>query len=344
MKTTFKTLVSALALLAAVSCGNNKKAAEKAAVEVKDVIPSVTVQTVHIQDVPQIGTYTSTVQANIVNNIAPQSPLRIKKILVEVGDFVTKGQKVAEMDVVNLNTTRLQLINDSTELSRLKELYATGGISQSDYEAAELGYKVRKSSYENLLENTILRAPISGVITARNYDAGDMFMSAQPLYTVQQITPVKLLVGISEKDYTKVKKGDEVTLTTEAFKDQVFKGRIQRIHPTIDAATHTFNVEVVVSNADRKLRPGMYATVNVNYGVNKSVVVPDVALVKQQGSGDRFAYVLQPDGTVKFKKVVMGVQTGKDVEILSGLEDGDQVVTEGHLRIKDGVKVQVANK
>ena len=84
-------------------------------------------------------------------------------------------------------------------------------MSQSDFEAAELGYKVRKTNYQNLLENTILRSPINGFVTARNFDVGDMFAMSAPLFTVQQVVPVKLLVGISENEYTKVKKGDVVS-------------------------------------------------------------------------------------------------------------------------------------
>ena len=154
------------------------------------------------QDVKQNGTYSATVQAFAVNNIAPQSGSRIQKINVEVGDFVGKGQILAEMDRVQLDQAKLRLTNAETELARRKQLYEQGGVAQSDYEAAELNCKVSKSTYDNLLENTILRSPISGVVSARNYDRGDMYAMAAPIFTVQQIVPVKLLVGISEADYT----------------------------------------------------------------------------------------------------------------------------------------------
>lgn len=267
--------------------------------------------------------------------------MRIKDIKVEIGDFVKAGQVVAEMDAINLQQTRLQMVNDSTEYSRLEGLYEAGGLSKSDLDAMELKYNVSRSSYENLLENTVLLSPVDGVISARNYDKGDMFSLGQPIYTVEQITPVKLLVGISEVDYTKVHVGDKVDIAVDAFPGKTFQGSISRLYPTIDPATHTFTVEIVVGNADRMLRPGMYAKVTVLFGVNRSVVVPDEAIVKQVGSGDRFVYVLNADSTVTYTKVIPGRRMNYTYEILSGLDDGATVVTEGQVRLKSGIKVKV---
>lgn len=305
------------------------------------VTPKVSVVAATMREVPQNGVYTSTVMPNAVNNIAPQSVNRIKSINVEIGDFVSAGQVVARMDVLNLDQAKLQMVNDSTELARIKSLYEVGGVSKSDLDAITLSYKVRKAAYENLLENTVLRSPISGVITARNYDKGDMFGMGQPIFTVQQITPVKLLVAISESEYTKVKKGQKVTLVVDALPGESFDGTISRLYPTMDAATHTFNVEVKVPNYNRRLRPGMYAKVTVNFGKNNSVIIPDKAVVRQQGAGDKFVYILNEDNTVTFKKVSLGVRLGNEYEVLSGVQEGDRVVTDGQLRIRDGVEVEV---
>ena len=302
----------------------------------------MTVVTVGKQEVPQTSVYTSSVEPYAKNNIAPQTSMRISKINVEVGDFVRAGQILAEMDRLQLQQAELQMKNNETEYNRLKGLYDAGGLSKSDLDAIELSYKVSKTNYDNLLQNTILRSPINGVVTARNYDKGDMFSMGQPIYTVEQIVPVKLLVGISESDYSKVKKGNEVNITVDAFPGKVFVGKINRIYPTINESTHTFDVEVIVPNKDNVLRPGMYARVTVQFGVNNSVVVPDTAIVKQTGSGERFVYVLNADGTVTYQNVKLGRRIDSKYEILSGVEDGAKVVTEGQVRLKDGIKVAVA--
>lgn len=342
MKTIFRTSIITLSLVMAASCGNNTEQTTQTSAQVaEEVIPTVSVAQVFKQEVPQMSTYTSTVQAYVRNNIAPQSGNRIKKINVEIGDFVKKGQVLAEMDQIQLQQAELQMRNNEVEYTRLKGLYEVGGLSKSDLDAIEMAYKVSKTSYENLLENSILRSPINGVVTARNYDVGDMYAMSAPVFTVEQITPVKLLVAVSESDYSKVKKGDSVELTADALPGKTFTGKIKRIYPTIDPATRTFNVEVVVNNSKRTLRPGMFARVTVTFGISNNVVIPDVAVVKQQGSGERFVYVLNQDGTVTYQKVVLGRRMGAEYEVLEGLSDGATVVTGGQIRLKDGIKVEV---
>ena len=330
----------AAAVIMTAGCGNTStKKAE--AVEVPVADPTVSVAQVFVREVPQEAVYTSTVQAYVKNNIAPQMAGRITKINVEIGDFVKEGQVLAEIDKAQLLQAQLQLQNQEVELQRLKTLYEEGGLSQSDYDAIELQYNVAKTQVDNLIENTTLRSPINGVVSARNYDVGDMYAMSMPIFTVEQIVPVKLLIGVSETDYSKVKKGDSVTVTADAIPDKTFYGKVNRIYPTVDPATRTFTVEVKIDNSYRTLRPGMFARATVNFGSNNNVVIPDVAVVKQQGSGERFVYVLNEDNTVTYKKVVLGRRMGAEYEVLEGLQDGDKIVIGGQIRLKDGVKVIV---
>lgn len=331
----------AAALVAAVSCGNGSKKVAGTTEAAVDMTPVVSVEKVFVREVPQTATYTSTVQSYVKNNIAPQMAGRINKINVEIGDNVKKGQILAEMDKSQLLQAQLQLANQEVELQRLKALYDAGGISKSDYDAVEMSYNIAKTQVENLVENTILRSPVDGVVTARNYDAGDMFAMSAPIYVVEQIKPVKILVAISESEYTKVKKGDSVEIVADALPGITFYGKIEKIYPTIDPTTRTFNVEVVVANNYSTLRPGMFARVKIDFGANNNVVIPDVAVVKQQGSGERFVYVLNADGTVEYRKIVLGRRMGKEYEVLEGLSDGDKIVTGGQIRLKDGIKVIV---
>ena len=341
-----KIIIPILAALAVVSCGGRGNGAQQQPAGFPgapgaDVTPSVEVVSASARDVDQESTYSSTVEAYATNNIMPQTGARIRKINVEVGDYVVKGQVLAEMDRFQLEQLELQIQNDDVEYARLKGLYEEGGVSQSDFEAAELGYKVRKTNYQNLLENTILRSPINGYVTARNFDVGDMFAMSAPLFTVQQVVPVKLLVGISESEYTKVKKGDVVTLSVDALPGRTFTGKVNRLYPTINALTHTFNAEVLVQNADRALRPGMFARVKVTFGTNHRVVLPDQCIVKQEGTGQKFVYLLNSDGTVSYVPVTLGRHIGAEYEIIDGVQEGDQVVRKGQATLKDGVKVIV---
>ncbi len=326
-------------LLAA--CGNKEQGNTTASPQQAAVAPVVGVVTATAEDVELNTTFTSNVEPYATNNIVSQTAGRILSINVEVGDKVRKGQLLAKMDDVNLTKTRMQFVNDSTELGRLTELYKIGAVSQADYDLAKLSLEITKKTYNNLLENTYLRSPINGVVTARNYDKGDMYSMALPIFVVEQIVPVKMLINISESYFTQVHQGMEFDIEVDAYPGEVFKGKVNLIYPTVNAATHTFPVEVVAQNADQRLRPGMFARVTACFGINHSVVVPDVAVVKQQGSGEHFIYVLNADNTVTYTKVELGRRLGARYEILSGINEGDNIVTEGQARLKNGGEVQV---
>ena len=337
MKPIFAIKLAAIVSLAALSACSGGRKVEQAPVQ-EQKTPLVEAYTSALQIVPQTRILSSTVQANIINNISPQTAGRIIKLNVEIGDFVKAGQVLAEIDRVQLDQAALRLKNEETELERSRQLYSEGGISQSDLEAME----VSKSSYDNLLENTVLRSPVNGVVTARNYDRGDMYSMSSPIYTVQQITPVKLLVAVSESDYTKVKKGDKAVIVTDALPGEEFTGEVIRLYPVMDAATHTFNVEIQVRNSSARLRPGMYARVTLNLGNNNSIVIPDQAVIKQQGSGQKSVFVIKDDNTVESRIVTLGRYFDNQYEILSGLSEGDRVVVKGHASLKVGDKVEVA--
>lgn len=327
--------ISAVAFL--TSCGEEVTTQQA----VKEENPKVTVEKVHAEYVSQLSTYPTTVEADIVNNIAPQSASRINAIYVEVGDHVKKGQTLAVMDEVNLEKSHLQMVNDSINYGRIKELHEIGAASQSDYESMTLAYDVSKRTYKNLLENTILKSPSSGIVTARNYDKGDMYAMAMPLFVIQDITPVKMLINISESNYSKIEKGMEVDIVADAYQGEVFKGKVNIIYPAIDAMTHTFPVEIVVENNNERLRPGMFVRVTVNYGDNYRVVVPDRAVMKQVGSGEQYVYVMHNDHTVTYSVVETGRRMGDKYEIISGVDDGATVITSGQSKLRNGITVDV---
>ena len=341
MKYTKLSIITFAAALLMTACGQKDTKTATTGQEAPKAAPVVSVVTAQAEDVDITNTFTSNIEPFATNNIVSQTAGRIVSINAEVGQKVRKGQVLAKMDDVNLAKTRMQYINDSTELHRLTELYNIGAVSQADYDMVKLSLNVTKKTYENLAENTYLRSPINGVVTARNYDKGDMYSMAQPIFVVEQIQPVKMLVNVSESLFTQVSKGMEFDITVDAYPGEIFKGKVNLLYPTVNAATHTFPVEVICENKDQRLRPGMFARVTANFGTNHHVVIPDVAVVKQQGSGEHFVYVLKPDNTVKYTLVELGKRMGNRYEIISGINEGDRIVTEGQIRLKDGVNVTV---
>lgn len=331
-----KTLsLGALALLA-VACDNKSEKAAGAAQQDK---VQVKIAKVTSEDVAQTETYTATVESDVKNNIAPNTPYRIEKIYVEVGDRVHKGQVLVQLDASNLRQLKLQLENQKVEFKRTEQLYQVGGASKAEYDNAKLQLDVYSTQLRQLTENTQLVSPINGVVTARNYDDGDMY-GGNPVLTIEQLNPVKVLVNISEVYYKKVSNGMPVDIQLDAYEDEVFSGKVTIVYPTIDEATHTFPVEVTINNTNQKVRPGMFARATVNFGVKNHVLVPDEALVKQIGAGDRYVYV-HKGGKVSYNKVELGKHIGNKYEILSGVNPGDEVVVAGQSRLANGKEVEV---
>ena len=341
MKKSFQLAAVLVAAMLGACSGGEEKKAETTAAETVIEKPTVKLATVTSRDVEQIGEFTATVEAEAKNNIAPTSPGRISKIFVEVGDQVRKGQKLVQMDAANLTQLKLQLDNQETEFKRVDELYKVGGASKAEWDAAKTNLDVRRSSYENLLENTQLVSPLNGVVTARNFDNGDLYTSTQmPVLVVEQIAPVKLMVNVSEPNYPKVTKGMAVKVKLDVYEGEEFEGKVSLVYPTIDAATHTFPVEITLANANQRVRPGMFARVTMNFGSKNHVVVPDMAIVKRAGSGDRYVYVYN-NGKVSYNKVELGRRMGSEYELISGVDNNSQVVIAGQNRLADGVEVEV---
>lgn len=337
MKTTNKIIIF-LSLILLTACG--KKDAAKDAAAALETKPNVKVQQVLTRDVEQVYEFTATVEPVVKNSINPTSPGRIRQIFVEVGDQVSKGQRLAQMDGVNLQNSENQIENFKRIYSRVSELHAVGGASQQELDNAKLQLNVAETNLKNLQENTMLLSPISGMITARNYDNGDMYSGQMPILTVMQINPVQLKINVSETFFSRVKKGMPVEVNLDVYEGETFSGKISLIYPTIDERTRTFPVEIQLSNPGNKVRPGMFARVNINFGVLSRVVVPDLAIVKQAGSGARYVYVYK-GGKVSYQPVELGRRLNAEYEVITGVQSGAQVVVSGQSKLSDGVEVKV---
>lgn len=328
-----------IALAAALLCSCNSSETNTTVEALQVAKPNVKVARVTNEDVAQTIRLATTVEAKVKNNIIPSSPLRIEKILVEVGDNVKEGQKLVLLDDSNLEQLRLQVENLRIEYNRIAELYKVGGASESQLDAAKTSLEVNERALQNRLENTVLVSPISGVVSARNYDNGDMY-GGSPILVIEQITPVKMKINVSEQYYSKIKEGNNVELQFQTYGDEVFNGKVSIVYPTIDAATHTFGVEITLANSDRRVRPGMFGNATINFGAAQHVVVPDAAVIKQAGSGDYYVYTYK-DGKVSYDKVELGKRMGNRYELISGIENNALVVTAGQATLANGMEVNV---
>lgn len=342
-----------LAALALTACSGKDEKKNASAEE--NTLPVVKVAQVDLRTVDQIGTYTATVEAQIVNNISSSMPNRIKQIFVDEGQQVSAGQKVAVLDDVNtfsyetqVDNAKANLRNVEVNYNRAVELLKIGGGTKQQVDNMEIQLVNAKNqlaqaerTLRNARENTVLTSPISGVVTARNYDPGDMTGSL-PILTVARVNPVKIVINVTESELPRVHKGMPVDIRFDTYGDEVFKGVVSTVMPTVDTQSRTFGVEISVPNSDSKIRPGMFGRATLNLGTAERVVVPDQAVVKQQGSGNQYIYVLKSDGTVSYNQVQLGQRLGAEYELISGVEPGSKVVVSGQSKLANGTKVEVA--
>lgn len=330
-------------------CTGKEKEEEKT-----DERPVVKVESVDERDVEQMATYTATVEPENINNITSSAPGRIKQILVDEGVRVSKGQRLVVLDDVNTTTYELQvetarasLRNIETDYNRAVELYKIGGGTKQTVDQMEtqlINARNTLASAErtlrNVRENTVLTSPINGIVTARNYDPGDM-PGQLPIVTVAEINPVKIVVNVSETELSNVHKGMKADITFDTYPDQHFTGTVTMVSPTVDTSSRTFGVEITVPNPDSRILPGMFGRVSMQFGVARHVVVPDKAVVKQPGSGNHYVYVYK-DGRVSYNKVELGQRIGSHYELVSGVDPGSQVVVSGMAKLANDMEVQLA--
>ena len=319
------------------SCSSSSKKSEE---KTSDTARLVEVASAEMRALSLSEEFTAQLEAKVLNNITSQAGGRLKQLLVKVGDRVSAGQPVARMEPTQSLQAQLQLADAKSNYARMDELYKVGGISKAQWEQAKSALEQAKLAYNHAAENTVLRSPITGFVTAKNYDNGDMTSPQLPVVVIQQIAPVKAAIGVSEQYYASLKKGTTASLTVDALGDETFSGKVTNIFPTLDPTTHTVSTEIEIANKENKLRPGMYARVHLDFGSREALTIPDKAVVRQAGTGARYVYVFS-EGKAIYRAVELGAQQGDYYEVLSGLNAGDQVIISAPSTLKNGLSVRV---
>ncbi|MBQ4500118.1 MAG: efflux RND transporter periplasmic adaptor subunit [Alistipes sp.] len=337
-----KKVVMLMAAAAMVACGSqgDKKAAQS---NVADEVITVKTALAETMTVELTETYTSEILPYKENDITPAAQgLHIDKISVDVGDRVYAGQVVVVLDQTTLKQQELNLATTQDNYDRMVPVHEAGGISDQQITQMKNTLDLQKEVVENLRKNSTIKSPISGVVTARNFEPGDLFAS-MPILHIMQINKLKVMANVSEQYFPIVKVGQKVEIEVDIFPGEKFEGTVSRINPALDAATRTFSVEVTIPNANERLRPGMYARTTFNMGQREGVVIDDVAVQKQAGSSERYVYVIK-DGVAEYRFVKDGRRVGTKVDITNGLAAGEEVAITSFTRLADGKKVEVKNE
>lgn len=337
-----KSLIMLIAAVAMTACASNDKNNEQTA-EVVEAAVLVKSATAELQTINLTETYTSEIKPYKENDVTPAvAGLHISEIKVDVGDHVTKGQVIVVMDQTTLKQQEINLATMQDNYDRMLPVHKAGGISDQQIVQLENQLNLQKEVVANLRKNSTISSPLTGVVTARNFESGDLFAQA-PILHIMQINQLKVKANISEQFFTTVKVGQKVTIETDLFPGEQFEGKVSRINPALDAATRTFGVEITIPNAKERLRPGMFARATFNMGERESVMIPDQALQKQVGSSERYVYVIK-DGVAEYRFVKDGRRVGNLIEITDGLQAGEEVATTSFTHLMTGKKVEIKNE
>jgi membrane fusion protein (multidrug efflux system) len=186
----------------------------------------------------------------------------------------------------------------------------------------------------------VIRAPFSGWDSLRNISAGAVVTSGTEIATISDISTIKLDFPVPETLLSALKPGLTIDARSAAYPDQPFRGQIATIDPVIDPNTRAVTVRARLPNPDGRLKPGMLLTVAIEMAPRMSLSVPELAVVGE--GGRRFVYAVGPDGTARRTEVRVGIRSNGRMEILAGLKPGQRVVTDGVVKVSDGMKVNLA--
>lgn len=273
---------------------------------------------------------------------------RIVRVFVDEGDYVRVGQTVATIkkDAIEVDMTQAQnnLQNAVIDNQRYENAYKTGGVTKQQLDNSRLQLKNAKAAVNAQgirVSDTNVRATISGVINKRYIEPGSVVAPGTQMFDIVNVSKLKLQVTVTENEIVNLKVGQSVKVLASVFSDREFVGKISFIAPKADASLN-FPVEIEVSN-NKDLKAGMYGTAvfstkdDVNAGKNM-LVIPSDAFVNGISSGQVFVV---NNNVVKLTKVVIGRTIGTNVEVISGINDGAEIVTSGQINLKDGAKVKV---
>lgn len=345
MKLTKLVLIPLLFLLMLNSCGKeevNNQVDNNISIPIE--ISNVKISNIQ-RDIELIGTLSASKEANL----GAQTTGRIQKIYVEEGTRVKEGDLLFEMDDTQLTQAKIQFQVSKDSYDRLKPLYESGSIPQSQFDQVKAAYESAEKTYQLLLSNTQFRAPFYGVITSKRLNEGEIFLlapggaGAPSVVSLMQINPLKLLVNISEINFRDIKLNQNVEIYSDLYPNKRYKGNINKINPAINPLTRTFEVEIKIPNPNEELRPGMFVRAKIIIGTTEGIIIQRSAALKQLGTSAYYAFVIE-DNKAKRVELKLGKEFDSVVEITSGLFEGDKLVTKGQALLKDGTKVEIKAK
>lgn len=327
--------------------GGDKKKDKKDKDE-EEVVP-VPVELARAETRPIAAFYraSSFVEADRQVSLVAKTVGRVRKVDVEEGDWVKQGDVLAQLENdredIRLRQEELRLDEKERELTRAKSLLEQNLVTQENFDAARSAFELAKTERDFAavaLEDTYIRAPFDGQITARLVVPGQHINVSEPLFTLVDFTPLRVRVALPEAVARKVQAGDRVQLVTEA-REETYPAVVERIAPVVDPSTSTVRLTLLVDGENEGLRVGGFVKVRITTDTHADALsIPKVALVEEGAL--RSVFVAEADSVRKIE-IRTGLWDDSSIEVLDGIREGDYVVALGQGGLRTGSKIEVLN-
>lgn len=335
----------------------------------------VEVSPVELGSLEQSLSYNGDVEAECEVRVFSKVPDRIEKLYVDESAVVRKGNPLADILATTLEqalrgaeaellAAQAQEANLRVELERYRQMLGKSAVSQQQFDAIDTQYRAARARLEQAeamlksarsnLGDARITAPISGIIGKRYVEPGDMALPSQPLLTIVQMDRVKVSFEVTETDLGQIEIGQEAFVEVKSYPHHPFRGKVATISPVLDPLTRMAEVEVLLDNPGHRLKPGMFARVEVRIGViDNVIVVPRAAVIENTrlqtgGDGeevikDYFVFVVDSNRAAQRKLTVQYVND-QHLAIDAGLTVGEQLVTLGQNMLRDSAAVVIVNR
>jgi membrane fusion protein, multidrug efflux system len=329
--------------------------------------PTVKVEEVTRQKINAFLVLNGVVEPERLVEVHSRLSAYVKKIIKEEGDFVKKNDVLALLDdteikilhrqsQIQLEQASLTLKDEEINYKRSQELKETNMISDQDFQASEAAYNKAKLDHQTRLENfkdlelqlsyTRIKSPAEGYVTQRSIEVGSRVSSNQPVYRVEDFSPLLVKVYVPTSDVVHLQKGMESEVATDVLSGMTFNGNIKLINPRIDVQSGTVKVTVEVFDSSGKLKPGMFVETKILISnTPDAIVIPKKCVSYKQNEAFVFIFKRERgEGPLVFKRPIKtGISEGDNIQVLEGLEAGEKVVVVGVESLKDKMKVKVVH-
>lgn len=327
------------------------------------------------QKIPYLGDLEALNEVKVYSTI----PTKLIELRADVNDWVEKDQILAIVDNIKikqgvlqaeagLRSARAQYENVLTEWERIQKLYAENAVSRSQYdgvkaqkEAAEAAVNQAEAGLNTAreqLNDTYIKAPISGIVAVRNYDVGDQTSQQLPAFVIVAMDKIKITIDIVESQIALVRVGQSALINVDTYPDRIFHGKVKKVYPTVDPLTRTVKCEIILDNPDHLLKPGGFARVEIVTEEHKNtLLIPKNAIIEKTSleylggeithtriKVDKFVFIVAGDSLALMRPIETDIISANRAEVVSGVQEGEQVITIGQYDLSDSSRVEIVER